>query len=383
MNPIELLKSQAGGVTSKPNEVYLICNKNRVLAKFLWNELEGDIFDPVITEQFDVLPNFISADLEEWLRSRTPPKHREHMDKLLGLIGVKTTKGIVDYSKGLSLTDTLWVRKMSEDLSWDSVNLYENEFDRVISEVAFNGGLFGGRIKTTSPEFGTNGMLPKCWVRESDGCIYLKKGGTSGYSNAGCEPYSEVLASQVLERLVYEYVPYSLEKFRGSVVSSCKLITSVDVSMIPIYMMCSAASIFGIVKYFDSIGCKDKVLQMLIFDYLTLNSDRHANNFAVLVDSNTFEPIKMAPIYDNGVGMLNYYVVGHDFDDYRKNYRPALYDSFEDMARYAKRELKPKHNVNRLIGFKFDRSKVPGYSDEKIDFIERFIQDRVHEFLSW
>ena len=43
----------------------------------------------------------------------------------------------------------------------------------------------------SSPEFTTNGMLPKCW-RRMENKIYLYKGATSGAANTGMEPYSEL-----------------------------------------------------------------------------------------------------------------------------------------------------------------------------------------------
>ena len=364
------------------DEEYLICNKEKILAKFVWTSRLGDILDPHIMEVVSYLPDFISRDLLSWLESRTPPKQREHMSILLDRLGLHGTKNILDYSKGLSLTDTLWIRKASESLKWDSINLYDNEFDEVISKIAFDGGLYGEVMSATSPEFGTNGMLAKCWVREVEG-IYLKKGGTSGARNAGFEPYSEVLSSQILDALMYDHIHYTCEQFRGRLVSSCKLMTSKEVSMLPIYAVCNYKSISSILEYYERIGDIDSVLQMFVFDYLVVNSDRHASNFAVLVDSETFSPIKMAPIYDNGVGVLNYYMVGDDIEWYLKNYTPALYESFEELARFAKKHLSRPHNVNRLINFQFDRTKVPGYSNEKIDYIESFIQKRVREFLSW
>jgi ribosomal protein L22 len=39
--------------------------------------------------------------------------------------------------------------------------------------------------------------------------------------------------------------------------------------------------------------------EMIVFDYLIANSDRHYNNFALLRNARTLE-LKMAPIYDNG-----------------------------------------------------------------------------------
>ena len=69
---------------------------------------------------------------------------------------------------------------MPDDFSgtWAEFNLYDNPFSETMAEIAFTGhGKFDPRKASTSPEMTTNGMLPKCWVREADG-IYLYKGGT-------------------------------------------------------------------------------------------------------------------------------------------------------------------------------------------------------------
>lgn len=380
MGVVEQLMSMAYGSC---DTTYYVMNKDKALISFVWKSINSSITIPVNVKVIDdSTPSFIKDRLKAWLESRTPPKHRAFMKELLEISGMRSTRDIINFSKGLSLIDTFWV---TSDLSvkWSDVNLFDNEFDEAISKIAFTGGLGGLRIKTTSPEFGTDGMLPKCWVRESDGVIYLKKGGTEGASNAGREPYSEVLASQVLDVLGYNHITYTLEMFRGRLVSSCPLITSKEVCMTPIHTLCNIEDLFTIISFCDSYGFADDLYRMLIFDYLSLNSDRHGSNFAVLFNSDDYSLLGMAPIYDNGVGMLNYYTIGRDFDDYKVNYVPALYDSFEAIAEYSKKMLKSKHNVNRLVNFKFDRSAVPGYPDDKIDFIEHFLQDRVREFLSW
>ncbi len=81
-----------------------------------------------------------------------------------------------------------------------------------MGEIAFTGfGSSDGIIKS-SPELTTNGMLPKCWRRES-GVIRLYKGGTAGAANAGYEPYSEFYAAQIAEVLHINAIPYGLSKF--------------------------------------------------------------------------------------------------------------------------------------------------------------------------
>lgn len=224
-------------------------------------------------------------------------------------------------------------------------------------------------------------MLPKCWVRDK-GTITLKKGGTSGFANTGNEPYSEVLASQLLDVLEYEHIKYTLETYRGKLVSSCDLMTNEEISLIPLYKMVYANNFNDIIEYAKSINSIKELYQMIIFDYLSLNTDRHLGNIGVLVNSDTFKPIKLAPIYDNGASMLNYYMVGDSLEDFVARNIPNLYNSFSILAIKAK-EKAGNSNIEKALNIKFNRKKVKGYSDDKIDIIEKFVTNRVSEFLTW
>lgn len=76
------------------------------------------------------------------------------------------------------------------------MSLYTHPFNEVIAKTAFEGGLHGRQLSTTSPEYGTDGSFAKCWIREG-GQIRLLKRGSSGAGNAGLEPYSEFYAGQL------------------------------------------------------------------------------------------------------------------------------------------------------------------------------------------
>ena len=153
--------------------VYYIFNKDRLLAEFEWvGMFESDKYPELIKDYG--LPKFISSNFDSWVASRTPPKNREYMYKVLERLKLTSIKGIIDFSYGLSLNDTLFITK-DKSIKWEDINLYDNEFDEVISKIAFDGGLHGFPTKEVSPEFSTGGMLPKCWVRRGNK-ILLKKG---------------------------------------------------------------------------------------------------------------------------------------------------------------------------------------------------------------
>lgn len=364
------------------SEIYTVLNKDCELCRFRWSGQTAIDFDISDIDGLDNLPYFMSRDIYSWLKSRTPPKHRAFMRELLQQLGSTTDRLVLDYSKGLSLTDTLWVKRESENLKWSDVSLYRNEFDQLIAHIAFDGGLHGKAFKTTSPEFATDGVLPKCWIRDNNGNIFLKKAGSTGISNAGNEPYSEVMASQVLRTLGYNHVDYTLENFRGRVVSSCQLMTSEAVSLLPLYKLCTSYDFTSIRRCVDALGFQEDFYRMLVFDYLSLNTDRHLGNFGVLVDADTFEPLRLAPIYDNGASMLCYYTGYQSMDEYLVQAIPALYDSFDETIPYWKRMVRNSHNVQRLINFNFNRDAIMAYPEDKISLVEQFLQSRVTHFLS-
>lgn len=144
----------------------------------------------------------VSEDgVERWLRHRTIPKNRAYVDALLSKVGLSLNRplGIIAANKGLSLNDCFWVDAEGSGDTFEKVNLYDNRFSQVLAAIAFTG--YGSSIRTSlasCPEFSTNGMLPKCWRRQN-GKIYLYKDGTSGFSNLGFEPYSELYAYQVAQ----------------------------------------------------------------------------------------------------------------------------------------------------------------------------------------
>lgn len=364
------------------SEIYTILNKDRELCRFRWSGQTAIDFDIPSIEGLDNLPYFMSRDIYSWLKSRTPQKHRAFMRELLQQLGGTTDRLVLDYSKGLSLTDTLWVKRESENLKWSDVSLYRNEFDQLIAHIAFDGGLYGKAFRTTSPEFATDGVLPKCWIRDNNGNIFLKKAGSTGFSNAGNEPYSEVMASQVLRALDYNHVDYSLERFRGRVVSSCQLMTSESVSLVPLYKLCKSYDFLSIRHCVEALGFQRDFYRMLVFDYLSLNTDRHLGNFGVLVDADTFEPLRLAPIYDNGASMLCYYTGSQSMDEYLVQAIPALYDSFDETIPYWKKMVSNCHNVQRLIDFTFNKEELTEYPEDKLSLVEKFLQSRVTYFLS-
>ena len=290
---------------------YTLINKETPLCDFII-EGEGELELCRIVKEYAPLP-FWCKDIDSWCASRSAAKHRTHVNKILELCGGKTKSGFIALTHSLSLTDTLWVKSDKENVTWKDVNLYENNFDEVVSKLSFDGnGLFGIQMSTTSPELTTDGAYDKCWLNEKDG-IHLIKTGSEGARNTGLEPYCEVLASQVFEKICNS-VKYNLRRFDGRVVSDCKLFTSQRFGYHPIALFyktrLTLPKLLEIYREFDS---EDEFRRMIVADCITLNSDRHFGNFGFLVNNETFERTVINPCFDFNMAFVPFAENGFDF----------------------------------------------------------------------
>ena len=323
---------------------YTLINKETPLCDFII-EGQGELELCKIVKEYKHLP-FWCDSISTWVSNRSSAKHRSHVDKILEMCGGKTKSGFIALTHCLSLTDTLWVKSSREDVTWSQLNLYENKFDEVISKLSFDGnGLFGIQMSTTSPELTTDGAYDKCWLNEKDG-IHLIKTGSEGARNTGLEPYGEVLASQVFERICNS-VTYSLRKFDGKVVSDCKLFTNQEFGYKPVSIFLKQGVKYGlaeILEIYRDFNCEDAFRRMIVADCITLNCDRHFGNFGFLVNNDTFERTALNPCFDFNMAFVPFAEEGFDFgktadgmeldfDEYLSKHGPVIGSDYVAPAR--------------------------------------------------
>ena len=361
--------------------MYYIMNKDRIIAEFdyIKNEL-GTAVPQLVSGSLPEI--YADMKLKSWLETRRSAKHRAEIARMLRNLGMTDLKSFIDVSLGLTLTDTLWVKEEHSDSKWADVNLYDNEFSEIVSQTAFMGGVSDLSFKTTSPEYGTGGMLPKCWIRRNED-VYLLKDGTRGIEGTAFEPYSEFFVSQLESALGIEHIEYDLDSYHERIVSICKLITSKKVSMIPsVYYFKNCSDLPEYLACADSLNVGDKLRDMLVLDALTCNYDRHLNNIQFLVDSDNYEIISLAPVFDNGMGLCshckNESVEG--FIEYGSNHVPFAYYSFDDHIPQLMSK-KMYSRINSIKDFSFVNPKEYPVSDDRLTALNGFIQHRIHRLL--
>lgn len=379
------------------SNVYVLRVYDTELMKFTLEKrgLEGLVAEIIaVREEY---AHLMPLDLEctgegviKWLERRVIPKNRAFVDEILKTLGLShnDTKGIIDVCKGLSLNDSYWI--VPEDFygSFAQYNLYENRFSEMLALVAYTGAGQSKQAFTTSPELTTNGMLPKAWrFIEGEG-IYLYKGGSSGASNAGREPYCEYYASQIAETMQLNAVHYDLENWKSITASKCELFTNVDVSYVPIGRIIRTGGIQKCLDYYDELGPEfgEQLRSMLVFDALIYNEDRHFGNFGVLRDNHTGKIVAPAPVFDNGLSLLCY--AGKDdladlsaLEAYAKTRTTPYRLSFEEICA-AVMGAKQKEQLRRMIGFRFMRHPSLNFQEEHLQVLEKLLEGRVRKLLA-
>ena len=355
------------------------------------NSPEIDIFW-INDEQKHLIPLELelSADgLGRWIKHRTIPKNRAYVNNFLSKCGLHINRpmSIIKVSKGLSLNDCYWVVEEDFEGNFEKYNLYDNRFSQILALIAFTG--YGSSIRTSlasCPEFTTNGMLPKCW-RRIDGKIKLYKGGTSGASNTGFEPYSEYYSAQVAHVLGVEAIEYGLSKWKGELCSTCELFTSKEFSFVPVGRMITSGGMKAVRAYYESLGAEyvSALNDMIILDAVICNTDRHFGNFGFMIDNKTNQIVAPAPLFDHGNALFNY--AGQDalaskenLAEYASTLLPCVYDDFIGTAKTVL-TMKHREGLKKLLDFKFDKHSKYNLPAKRLKLIEAQIRERARLIL--
>ena len=325
-----------------------------------------------------------AGSLSRWIRHRTIPKNRAYVHALLAKCGLNLNRpmSIIAVCKGLSLNDSYWIVEEGFEGSFDKYNLYENRFSQILGLVAFTGYGSSNRISLeSSPEFTTNGMLPKCW-RRVNGKVTLYKGGTSGASNTGNEPYSEYYAAQVAQAMGIDAIEYGVSQWKGVLCSTCELFTSRDYAYMPIGHIVTEGGFAAVFDYYQQLGeaFAQALRDMLVFDAVVCNTDRHFGNFGLMIDNTANTIARPAPLFDHGNSLFNFagkaYLRNAELlQQYVDTLAPCTYGDFiETAGKYM--NGKNHDQLRRLLTFRFKRHSRYNLPSDSLRLIEEQVQKR-------
>lgn len=358
--------------------MYYLMNKNIRTASIIEKDGRWELL-----HQDAVLP-IGKFEINGWLEDRKAFKHNHHLKRLMIDCGCETTEGFIRITHAASINDSYWIKKEDEEISWEDISFFKNEFNDTISKLAFEGlGLYGIQLSNTSPELTTDGSFRKCWRKEEND-IYLYKRGSSGTYNSGLEPYCEALASEIIGQADPESVRYSIVKLHRETATKCKSFANEDVGFVPLRKLVDKnITIQGLMDFFDKLGCLEKFRKMLVMDAITFNIDRHLGNIGILVENDTQKPLGIAPNFDFNLSMLPY-VTKEEFDDIGTklmDYGPQIGNDFTEIGQ----EMLTSDMRNELInlqGFEFSFRGNREFEPWRVQALEKIVNRQILAVLS-
>lgn len=302
---------------SKSMKQYILMHKNIPVADFGIDLVSGAIVSVGQLYEKSHVPVGIPVRksevdrcaLNEWWRGRTIPASRMGIRAALMEWKLSDTQLLAEKCFGLSLSDQYWICPAGSGLCWEQIHFFEHDFSEDVGNILFGKVPDSKPISLMSPDNTTDGWLKKRWVTVN-GKHCLMKGGSGATWQ---EPYNEVLASRIMERLHIPHVSYDLLIEDDYPYSICEDFITSDTELISAWcIMQTMKKPNHISVYRHYMNCCKKlgihdvqvnIDQMIALDYLIVNEDRHLNNFGVIRRADTLEYLGPAPIYDSGTSL--------------------------------------------------------------------------------
>lgn len=352
--------------------MFYLMNKDQRLASF--NVEQNAVTD--IHLETEHLPYGFAQDPAKFLNGRKATSHNSHLKVLMQRLGCDSLDDFLRITHALGLNDTIWVTSDQERLRWRNVSLYRNPFNQVVEQLAFKGyGLPENLIASASPSLTADGSFAKCFRREVDG-IFIYKRGSDGAANSGKESYSEVLASEIVNIIAPQSVPYEFTYLHDRPVSRCKLFTSEQFGYVPVRDLLNTRDMTfsEIFDYFRELGSEQAFREMMVADAIILNEDRHYGNFGVLMDNDTFAPVRMAPLFDENIS-LGTYIMDDEFAGNLK-INELRSKQGDDFLKNAAQYLTPgiRDRVESLIDFHFTFRGDAFFTEKRVEILEKVVR---------
>lgn len=355
------------GISQESTWTYtLMCRDHEVLrfgydprhSSVTWRDVLNGRFAPPGT--IDRSGRVTRPSLALWISGRGIPVGRPGARGVLANLGTPTPESAMLSMRGASLSDGYWFREDGSDATWSDVNYFERDFSPELglalagpsdsSEGAVRKLRSEGLLRHGSPDAALDGNLPKRWVIGPDGTRSLVKSGKP--QNLFMEPVNELAASRVCDLVLEprDYVRYSLVKSPTGIpayLSACPCFVADGLEFVSAHdVMASVASDNTLSLYeryarecerHGLAGIRRDLAKMLVVDHLVANWDRHWGNFGILMDSETREWVRTAPLFDMGESLwCDRIAAGREPGPCRMPYQlPFARDLDSQLERYA------------------------------------------------
>lgn len=391
MDFMQAVYAMTGDIVKYPVEVF--CKDNLILKCKI-----SCVSDIVVENVTQVKNTFINVtNIAMILNKRCAVINRYGIFEHLKEVGIKSKLDFLRITHGVSLTDCLWVRFDGEDISWKHVNPFRGSY---MFDINWFIESKDPLLRLVLPNYSTDGQFAKCWMSDAFG-NYLVKTGTSGAYNAGLEPLSETLFTQIASSIGYvnhvKYEPYFidytgtgyqykqtgiLQKVIGPcskrLATKCDAFTDEDTSLV-------TAAELGLSSYEDCIEFAKELVPnsfeleyMLLCDCIGFNTDRHIGNIGFVYYPNNMHIYEVAPMYDNNLSLLCYWDERDDIYEYAKTRKAHDGSEFVELAGKILSKNNHLFEILKTIDIQLSSNMIV---DDRLDILNKVIKDNIKSIL--
>lgn len=273
-----------GSYVLKWKDLSVLCFNTEVESLTVLNRTLLPIGLTNMNESYDMIKRFCS--------DRVLVSNRRYYKEILTSCGIddQNAISICLVSKGISFRDNYWIDTVDSKNSWSSVNLYQNEFSNKIAKVGITGESdyvnIGDKIFTG--ELTNKGTRAKCYYRYNKDLFLFKH-------ETDREIDMELVSHSIADAIGIPSSTYFVSELFGKKCSVCQILTNESYELIP-YRDFIEAYGNNAINEICRIDYRNFLL-MIIFDYITLNTDRNRDNFGILRYNGNL--VSLYPLYDH------------------------------------------------------------------------------------
>ena len=253
------------------------------------------------------------SEIQEWMSGRVLSLSRDNAKQIYNMFNIsqsndkKTRANICLMCRGVSVTDSYWIKLEDDDRTWEQVNVRKNHFKEII-DISLNGENPSITTNPICPELTTKGLFKKGWIRdpETKDLYLLKSDKHPENINTRCE----VLASHVLDCLTnVPHVQYSGRvrntKSGKMYVDKCKNFVGEQYSFVEAREVMEYCRVHNVNFEEWALGTfGSKFANISVADYIIANTDRHDNNYGFMMDNQTGTIVDIAPLFDYNLALV-------------------------------------------------------------------------------
>lgn len=342
----------------KSNSIFIIMHKDVEVLSYDIKTGEQNVIDK------DLVPwDYKDSNFIEWCAGRVLAVSRKNAKYIFNALGVSqdnsdsTRAHLALTYHCVSLNDCYWTKRSMESVGWDSISLFRNKSENILTPVALQGKvstLFNQRLRNAC-DITAEGTYRKSWCRIDEG-FELLKGDDDVESQ---EALREVRASRILQVLGFNVITYMIREYEGESVSVSRCFTNEKLEFIPFR---SIKRKYG-TQATDFITSHFYVeyLKMALATYIIGNVDLHDGNWGVYRNTDNGE-MSFAALFDFNNSFTDEYVSGRDVQ--------SMWIPLSKLI-----DLESGKEISSSEMFEYDCRYV---CDETIESMAKFASEQVH-----